>query len=228
MGCAGHAHAAAVNARILLFALALAGCHGSSSSSVDAAASARPKIVRPRVVASSEMPLDLAASKLHLVMLKDRVTPVDATMGFRDGALGKTGARLSVDLDTFDSQIAIRNERVRNIFFETSAIGWESADVTFDLPPDLFARLETEKKLAGVALEGTLRVHGGTSKLSVIVDAGWDGPKIWVKSTGPVSVKVSDLGLVDNLHRLNAICMHDSIDDVVKVDVSLVFTPASQ
>ena len=209
--------------------LVLVACRSAgSTSAADAAPSARPKIVRPRVVASNEMPLDLARSKLHLVMVKDHVTPVDATMTFRDGALGATSARLSVDLDSFDSQIAIRNERVRNLFFETSAIGWESAELTFDLPADLVAKFRQQKSLAKTTLEGTLRVHGGTSKLPVTIDAGEDGAKVWVKSAGPVSVRVSDLGLVDNLHRLNAICMHDSIDDVVQVDVSLVFNPASQ
>lgn len=212
----------------LLFA-----CHSSSSATVDAAASAsaRPKIVRPRVVGTGEMPLDLAASKLHLVIVKDKVTPVDATLSMRDGALalhaGAPTARLSVDLDSFDSSIAIRNERVRNIFFETSAIGWETADVSFEVPKELVTKLETEKTVTKIALVGALKVHGGTSKLPVTVDAGWDGPRIWVKSSSPVEVRVSDLGLVDNLRRLNAICMHDGIDDVVKIDVSVVFSPAS-
>ncbi len=214
--------------RAALVLLALLGCHSSSSTAAaDAAPSARPKIVRPRVVATGEMPLDLAQSKLHLLMVKDHVTPVDATMTFRDGALGATSARLSVDLDTFDSQIAIRSERVRNIFFETSAIGWESADLTFELPAALVAELHEKKTVSKAKLEGTLKVHGGTSKLPVAIDAGYDGAKVWVKSDGPVDVRVSDLGLTDNLRRLNAICMHDSIDDVVKVDVSLVFNPPS-
>ncbi len=217
--------------RTLFLVVLCSSCHGSSSSTTDAAASAsaRPKIVRPRVVGSGEIPLDLKESKLHLVIIKDHVTPVPATLSMRDGAVALDGsppkAHLSVDLDTFDSEIAIRNERVRNILFETSAIGWESAELAFDLPADLIAKLRADKKITGAKLEGSLKVHGGTSKLPVTIDAGWEGAKLWVKSVGPVDVKVSDLGLTDNLHRLNAICMHDGIDDVVKVDVSLVFTP---
>lgn len=217
--------------RTLLFVALCSSCH-SSSSTMDAgpSASARPKIVRPRVVSEGEMPLELAASKLKLVIVKDHVTPVSTTLSMRDSGLTLAGtpkARLSVDLDTFDSEIAIRNERVRNILFETSAIGWETAELAFDLPGDVIATLQKDKKVSGAKLEGQLKVHGATSKLPITVDAGYDGPKVWVKSASPVEVKVSDLGLTDNLHRLNAICMHDGIDDIVKVDVSLVFTPGS-
>lgn len=218
----------------VLWIAALAGCRSSSSSGVaDAAASAgRPKIVRPRVAASDETPLDLAQSKLALTIVKDHVTPVAATLAFRDGAVSLEGAspsaRLSVDLDSFSSDIAIRNERVRNIFFETSAIGWETAELVFSLTKELVDRLRRDKKLTGVPLEGALKVHGHSSKLPVTVDAGYgDTGRIWVKSSTPVQVKVADLDLTDNLHRLNAICMHDSIDDVVKVDVSIVFSPSA-
>ncbi len=214
---------------VLGLVLSLApGCRSSSSAGVDAGAPTKPKIVRPRVQAPGELPLDIAHSKLSLTMIKDRVSPVNATLTMRDGALSLDGpspsARLSVDLDTFDSDIAIRNERVRNLFFETSAIGWESADLSFALPADVVAQLRKDKKLAHVPLDGTLKVHGVTSKLPVTVDAGDEGRKIWVKSVSPVVVKISDLGLSDNLRRLNAICMHDSIDDDVKVDVSLEFS----
>jgi hypothetical protein len=220
-----------IAAVVLVFA---ASCHSSTSSGVpDAAASAgRPKIVHPRVTAAGEVPLDLTQSKLALTIIKDHVTPVTATLRMRDGSISVDGAspsaRLSVDLDSFDSSIAIRNERVRNIFFETSAIGWESADLSFDLPKELVERFRNDKKLTHVKLEGGLKVHGHSSKLPVTFDAGYgDGGRIWVKSSAPVEVKVSDLELTDNLHRLNAICMHDSIDDIVKVDVSLVFAPSS-
>jgi hypothetical protein len=217
----------------VLLVLLAAGCHSKSSHGVpDAASSARPKIVHPRVLVTGEMPLDLKASKLRLTTIKDHVTPVAATMTMRDGAVSLDGpsphARLLVDLDSFDSTIPIRNERVRNIFFETSAIGWDTADLTFDVPKELVDRLRKERKLTQAKLEGTLKVHGSSSKLPVTVDAGWDGAKLWVKSAGPVDVKVSNLGLTENLHRLNVICMHDSIDDVVKVDVDLVFTPSSK
>ncbi len=210
---------------LLFMVLSGASCRSSSSAGgVDAGS--KPKIVRPRVTAPNEVPLDIVKSKLTLTMVKDRVSPVNATLTMRDGALALDGAtaRLSVDLDTFDSDIAIRNERVRNLFFETSAIGWESADLSFALPSEVVAKLRADKRVSHVPLEGTLKVHGGTSKLPVIVDAGDEGGKIWVKSSSPIVVKISDLGLGDNLRRLNAICMHDSIDDIVKVDVSLEFS----
>ena len=58
----------------------------------------------------------------------------------------------------------------------------------------------------------------------MVVDAsyGSDGA-LTIKTSAPFDLKISDLGLADNLRRLSALCMHDSIDDIVKVEVSLRF-----
>jgi hypothetical protein len=207
---------------------ACTSCRSSSSRS-DAAPEAAAKAVRPRVTVPGETPLDVARSKLSLVVVKDRVSPVAATLSLRDGAIALDAspptARLSIDLDTFDSGIGIRNERVRNIFFETSAIGWESGELVVPLPKESIDQLRKDHQVHA-DLAGSLKIHGQTAKVAMTVDAGYapDG-RLWVKSSPPVSLKISDFGLTDNLRRLSAICMHDSIDDMVTVDASLEFSP---
>jgi hypothetical protein len=151
------------------------------------------------------------------------------TLSLRDGAVSldatPPSARLSIDLDSFDSGIPLRNERVRNIFFETSAIGWESAELGIpSIPGDVVTALRTKRLASHATLGATLRVHGHASPVTLTVDAGYaDDGRLWVKTTSPAQVKISELGLTDNLHRLSAICMHDSIDDVVTVTVDLQF-----
>jgi hypothetical protein len=217
---------------VVLAAAASASCRSGSAGSADAgrtSAAARPP--RPRVVAQGEAPVDVERSKLSLAVIKDRdvTSPVVATVRLLDGALslGTTpaSARLSVNLDSFDSTIPLRNERVRGIFFETSAIGWETAELTVpSIPDDAVSALRARRPLAHVTLEGKLRVHGRTAPVSLVVDAGYaDDGGLWVKTAAPAQVKISDLGLTDNLHRLSAICMHDSIDDVVTVTADLQF-----
>ncbi len=60
--------------------------------------------------------------------------------------------------------------------------------------------------------------------MKLVVDAGYgDNGRLWVKTTSPAQVKISDFDLTDNLRHLSAICMHDSIDDIVEVTVALEF-----
>jgi len=206
----------------------LVACKPKPAPVVDAGAAPVKKALGP--IAPGETRVDVEKSKLSLSIIKDRDTksPVTATMGVRDGAiaLGAGTARLSVDLDTFDSSIPLRNERVRGVFFETSGIGWDTAELTIaKLPDDVIAAVRDKKKVTGAKLDADLKIHGKTAKVALVVDAFSMGGTLMVKSAQPVEVKVSDFGLTDNLKRLSSLCMHDSIDDVVKVDVSLEFPP---
>lgn len=193
------------------------------------AAASRP--VRPRVVAAGEIPVNIATSRISLSVIKDRDTtsPVVGKLVLRDGAVSldatPASARLSIDLDSFDSGIPLRNERVRGIFFETSAIGWETGELSVPSIPADVVRALREKKLAPhAALDGTLRIHGHAVPVKLVVDAGYgDNGRLWVKTTSPAQVKISDFDLTDNLRHLSAICMHDSIDDIVEVTVALEF-----
>jgi polyisoprenoid-binding protein YceI len=208
--------------------LTVPACGRSTSSAAPDAS--RPKIVPARPPpAAGELPLDLAHSKVVVTIIKDRdlKAPVTGALALRDGAASLSGgsARLSIDLDTFDSGIPLRNERVRNIFFETSGVGWDTAELSIaKLPDAVLASMRDAKRVSGASLDGTLRLHGKTVPLTMIVDAGYtDAGALWVKTSVPAVVRISDVGLTPNLKRLSALCMHDSIDDDVKAEVDLVF-----
>ena len=224
------------NARLILVAfaaLAAVSCHGPSAGSGRDAGPplATPRAVHPRISAPGEYPVDVEKSQLSLSVIKDRDTtsPVVATLRLRDGAVSLDGtppsARLSVDLDSFDSSIPLRNERVRGIFFETSALGWETAELTVpSIPADVVQTLRQRKIASHVTLDAKLQVHGQSEPLTLLVDAGYaDDGRLWVKTASPAQVKISGVGLAGNLRRLSSICMHDSIDDIVNITASFEF-----
>jgi hypothetical protein len=178
-----------------------------------------------------ELLVDLEESRATVSVVKDRDTlhPVVSTVALRDGRIELDGpspsARLVVDLLSYDSRIPLRNERLKKVFFETQIAGYDTLELTVPrLPAAVIASLRKDRKVVGVALEGQVGVHGGTSKLAMTLDAAYekDGALV-VKTSAPIEIKVSDLGLGDNLRRLSALCMHDSIDDVVKVEATLRF-----
>jgi len=185
---------------------------------------------RPRPdLKPGEIGVDLAKSKLSLKVIKDHdaKTPVVATVGLRDGAIQLTAgtARLSVDLDTIESGIPLRNERVRGVFLETSGVGWETAELTIaKIPDEVLATLRDKKQVNRATIEGELKLRGATSKVSFLANAGYStGGVLWVKSAEPMELKISDLGLSENLKKLSTLCQHDSIDDAVKIDINLEF-----
>jgi polyisoprenoid-binding protein YceI len=204
-------------------------CHkGDGSAGGDAGKGpAATKMVR--TAAAGEQLVDVEKSKLVFAMVKDRdvANPVKANVMLRDGALSLAAgsARMTIDLTTFDSQIPVRNERVRNFFFEVTATGWDTAALTIPKLPDAaLAALRDRKSVTRAVVEGDLKLHGKTARVSMTLDAGYGSAgELWVRSAIPVEVKVSDFDLTDNLRRLSSICMHDSIDDIVKVDVALEF-----
>lgn len=224
----------------LVLALALASLGVACGKTEHAApapakpsATARPKLAR--TAAAGERLADVDRSKLKLDMVKDKdfAQPVSATLALRDGRLTLDGpngasAKLTLDLTTFDSSIPLRNERVQKIFFETSGAGWDVAELTIPKLPDAaVASLKEKGRALHATVEGDLKLHGRTAKVSVPVDAttGPDGT-ITVKSSVPFEVHVSDFGLTDNLKRLSSLCMHDSIEDAVKVEVAVEFPAA--
>ena len=222
-------------------AASIANCRPRSRSLSDAepgpwrmmgAGQAVSAVVRVRPAPGpGETPLDLDKSKLSLAMVKDNdpETPVTATVRMRDGAvsMGAGTARLTLDLDSFESNIHVRNERVRGIFFESATSGWDTAELSIArLPDDVLSAIRDKRRVSHAKMDGSVKLHGATIKLPLVIDAGLlETGALWVKSSQPVAVKVSDFGLSENLKKLATTCKHDSIDDVVKVDVSLEFMP---
>ena len=188
------------------------------------------KTARQRVAANGEVLADLDKSAIRLAIVKDHdaTAPVVATMSLRDGVLS-TGdpalsfARLTFDLSTFDSGVPMRNDRVKQFFFETSA-GDTAELVARPLPEAALAGLREKKPVVHTKVEGDLTLHGRTAKVTLPLDVGVDARgTIWVKTAKPIEVKISDFGLRENSMRLMRICMHESIDDVVKIEASLEF-----
>jgi hypothetical protein len=222
---------------VWLFAIAAvlsAGCSKNSAPPPAKEAGAAPsKAAKVRVVAPGDAPADLERSTVQASVIKDKdsANPVVGVMHLSDGAMTLSSptpsARLSIDIDSLDTGVPIRNERVRKIFFETSGVGWDTIEVSVPaIRPDLLATLRTKRRVEQAKVDATLQIHGRKVMTVLTVDASYaDDGRLTVKTSSPIQVKISDFALTDNLHRLSAICMHDSIDDLVAVDATLVFSP---
>lgn len=217
---------------LVVAAFAPACSRGDKDARADAGTfpKAAAKAPPARVANSGEVLADLQKSSIRLTVIKDHdtATPVVGTMSLRDGVLslsdpGLSFARFSFDLGTFESGIPMRNDRVKLFFFEISAK--DTAElVVRPLPEAALIGLRDKKPVVHATLEGELTLHGRTAKVPLPVDAGIDARGVlWIKTSKPAEVKISDFGLTENAKRLMSICMHDSIDDIVRVEASLEF-----
>jgi hypothetical protein len=218
---------------VILAAMIAAGCSKKTAEVAAPDAAPPSKAAKVRVVPPGDAPADLKNSSIQISVIKDKdaKNPVVGRMALDDGSISLSSpapsARLVIDIDTLDTTIPIRNERVRNIFFETSNVGWDTIEVTIPaIPAAVVAALKTQRHVEQAKLDATLRVHGRKVMTVLTVDASYsDDGRLTVKTSAPTPVKISDFDLLDNLHRLSHICMHDSIDDLVMVEASLQFLP---
>lgn len=138
------------------------------------------------------------------------------------GSVSAAGeARLSIDATSFESYVDIRNERLRDIFFEVSE--FPDIQLTANLDPAIFEglaigdALETELQLA-VSLHGTARTVYAPVR---VIRYGEDS--ILVVSAEAALIDAREFGLDEAVMALAEIAGLDSVTPVFPVHVYLVF-----
>lgn len=169
---------------------------------------------------------------IYVTALKDEKVPVKGSLNLTQGSLDLTAsaqpaATLTVDLESYDSGLPLRNERVRKLFFNSDKPDLAQATFTSDgIAVKDVQKLRAELQLAGVAVSGTLSFHGESHKIQTTLDIGYTwGGTLSVKTATPIVFKISTWQLLDNLKAMMAACGHLKIDDGVMLDVTAEFLP---
>ena len=166
--------------------------------------------------------LDNDASRINFVSTKANTAAEVHTFGTLDGQVDDDGnATLSIDLNTVDTAIEIRDERMRNILFETAQFPTATLAATVDMAAvaGLSAGETTE-----LTTEGQLMVHGTTSSVTFDVSVSRLGDdRILVASRKPVIVNASQVGLRAGVEKLREVAGLPSISPAVPVSFVLAF-----
>ena len=166
--------------------------------------------------------LDNDASRINFVSTKANTAAEVHTFGSLDGQVDDDGnATLSIDLNTVDTAIEIRDERMRNILFETAQFPTATLAATVDMAAvaGLSAGETTE-----LTTEGQLMVHGTTSSVTFDVSVSRLGDdRILVASRKPVIVNASQVGLLAGVEKLREVAGLPSISPAVPVSFVLAF-----
>ena len=139
------------------------------------------------------------------------------------GSVGDDGqVQLAIDLDSVETLVPIRNQRMRELLFET--VRFPAATLEAAVDPQLLAVAVGETRRA--ALDLALDLHGRRVDYTVeaLVTGGADG-SVQVSLAQPLIVRAADFGLEAGVEILREVAGLKSISTAVPVDARLVFSP---
>ena len=198
-----------------VLALGLAAC---AEQAADA-----PAATEPALVTEGAWTLDPAASRLSYVSIKAGEIAENNWFETLSGTVAADGtAEVSIDLSSVNTGVDIRNERMRDIFFQVADN--PAAVVTAKLDPAAFAGLAVGQSItrplsATIALKG---VESGMETEVLVTRAAAD--RVTVVPTAPVLISTDMFELTDELGELRALAQLPSITPAVPVTFTLSFT----
>lgn len=176
----------------------------------------------PTPLVQGEWSVDASASSLSYVSVKaGEIAEANSFSGLSGGVTAEGAASLEIDLATVETKVDIRNERMRDIFFEVAQ--FPTASVTAQIDPTAFEALGVGESTVQ-PLEATLSVKGVETSVETQVSVTRTGEDdVLVTSVEPVIIYADALELTDGLATLQELAGLPSIAPVVPVSFSIAF-----
>ncbi|MDY7097531.1 MAG: YceI family protein [Pseudomonadota bacterium] len=166
--------------------------------------------------------VDADASSLSYVSVKSGEIAETNTLSGLTGTVAADGtAALEIDLATVETGVDIRNERMRDIFFEVAE--FPTATVTASIDPASFNALGVGESTVQ-PLKATLSVKGVEAPVETEVSVTRIAEdRVLATSTKPVIVYADALELTNGLAQLQELAGLPSITPAVPVSFSIAF-----
>ncbi|MDP4605695.1 MAG: YceI family protein [Erythrobacter sp.] len=202
-------------AALAALALGLAACAEQAEAPTDATTTAAS-------VTEGAWALDPAGSRLSYVSIKAGEVAENNRFDTLAGNVAADGtATLDIDLASVNTGVDIRNERMRDIFFEVA--GNPKAVVTAKLDPAAFAGLAVGQSLTR-PLKATLALKGVEQAIETeVLVTRASADRVTVVPTAPVLISTDMFDLTDELGELRALAELPSITPAVPVTFTLAF-----
>jgi len=169
--------------------------------------------------------LDNSRSSLDFLSIKNDAVAESHHFTAMVGFIGSEGkVQVGIDLDSVETLIPIRNERMREMLFRT--VEFPAANISSQVDPKILA-VVTDGGVVTTDIEVVLSLHGQQAKLSVpVLVSGGEGSLLRVISARPVVVNAGDFGLLAGVDALREVAGLTAISTAVPVTFNLVFVPA--
>lgn len=126
----------------------------------------------------------------------------------------------TVPLVNVETMIPIRNERMRELFFETAS--FPAAVIEADVDLKAVAKL-ANGEYASMTVLFELNLHGQQQMMAAKVQISRLGKELHVSTQQPLIINTANFALTDGVERLRAVAGLNTIATAVPVTASLVF-----
>ena len=176
------------------------------------------------VQAAAQWELDGERSSINFISMKNAAIAETHSFTSLVGNIGKTGnVQLNIDLNSVETQVPIRNERMQKLLFETAE--FPNAKISANVDPAVLATV-VEGGTVSTEIPVTLSLHGLEQELAVAVTVFSDGGSLRVISSRPLLLRAADFGLVDGIEALREIAGLKTISTAIPVTLNLHFRHA--
>lgn len=173
--------------------------------------------------AAAEWRLDNESSRLSFISTKaTHITEVSRFRGLK-GSVNDTGkVQLQVELESVDTGVALRDQRVRKELFEVSKFANAEVSAQLDFAPLLALAAGAQMELH---LPLTVSLHGHQQQFSSeLLVTRLDDRRFQVVTLAPLVLNASDFGLTAGLEQLRVQAGLSAISLAVPVSAVLIFT----
>jgi len=162
-----------------------------------------------------------SASKVGYVSIKNNAIAEHNVFSGVTGSLSKKGQlKINIDLSTVETQVDIRNQRMRELFFEVTQ--YPQAVVTAELDVQELAQIDSGAPLE-IVKPFTLSLHGVEATAEAHLRVVAVGGRAWVSTVRPILISAADFGLEGGVFALQKIAGLEAIAAVVPVSIDLKF-----
>ena len=177
-------------------------------------------------LALAQWEIDSDSSAINFISIKNDIVAETHSFGSLVGYIGGDGkVELAIDLDSVETLIPIRNERMRELLFETRQ--FPTANLSAQVDPGIL-QAASQGGVVNTVVQVGLSLHGQDALLEVpVVVVGDDGQSLRVVSARPVIVNAGDFGLEGGVTALREVAGLKTISTAVPVTLNLLFNRAS-
>lgn len=175
-------------------------------------------------ISQADWLLDEKNSQLNFLTTKNTHISENNTFTRLTGDLSEKGtAKLHIDLNSLDTHIPLRDERIRKLLLNTDQYPHASIQVQLN-PQELASLLVAQSRQLN--LVGQLNLHGKTVSLPARVETFKDeNGAIHIFTLEPVLLDLVALGLDNGVEQLRALAKASNISYTVPVTFHLIYTP---
>lgn len=161
-------------------------------------------------------------SHLSFISIKKQHIAEIHTFEQMDGRVAEDGqVTLTLMLDSVETVIPIRNERMREVLFNTA--DYQTATLSAKIDPSVIDGMQVGE-IGQLAGEAVLSLHGQEQPLTMELQVVKVAPDvIFVASRKPLVVNAEKFGLDDGIEQLREIAGLDAISHAVPVNFVMTF-----